>query len=41
LLTPGIYTVRDLRLQYVLPRVTPTPVTPDSSQVSSDSDTSD
>jgi hypothetical protein len=41
LLTPGLYTVRDLRLQYVLPRVTPIAVTPDHSQVSSSSESSD
>ncbi|KAJ1425892.1 hypothetical protein B484DRAFT_330660 [Ochromonadaceae sp. CCMP2298] len=36
LLTPGIYTVRDLRLQYVLPRVTPIQVSRSTSPVSSD-----
>ncbi|KAJ1421556.1 hypothetical protein B484DRAFT_332672 [Ochromonadaceae sp. CCMP2298] len=41
LLTPAIYTVRDLRLQYVLPRVTTTQVSRSNSPVSSDSSASD
>ncbi|KAJ1392066.1 hypothetical protein B484DRAFT_340725 [Ochromonadaceae sp. CCMP2298] len=41
LLTPGIYTVRDLRLQYVLPRVTSTQESRSNSPVSSDGSISD